>query len=247
MVEEPVPEVGQDPLADPARQVRLRRSSCPSSTGRRRRKAPTIHQSARQVVLADAVVERVLRRGTAARARWRSPGAARRPRGSSAPVGPREAGEPPSRRRVRSHDQSSTCAPRSRIRCAAGLPDPHDGRLQRVAGARLDRVGELALEQAVLVDVAVDGARLEQLLVRAAGRDPPVVEDDDLVGERDRREAVGDDQRRPVRASPRAGRRGSAPRSRRRPRRSRRRGSGCAGRPRARGRSRAAGAGRPRA
>ena len=34
--------------------------------------------------------------------------------------------------------------------------------------------------------------------MRAARRDAAVVEDDDLVGERDRREAVGDDDRRPA-------------------------------------------------
>src|SRR5919201_88700 len=63
---------------------------------------------------------------------------------------------------------------------------------------RLDGVCEPPLEQAVLVDVAVDGARLEQLLVRPARDDPPLVEDDDLVRERDRRQAVGDDQGRPA-------------------------------------------------
>ena len=52
---------------------------------------------------------------------------------------------------------------------------------------RLDRVREAALEEAVLVDVAVDRARLEQLVVRPAGDDPALVEDDDLVRERDRR------------------------------------------------------------
>src|SRR5437588_2115938 len=63
-------------------------------------------------------------------------------------------------------------------------------------GPCLDGVGEPSLEQAVLVDVAVDRTRLEQLLVRPAGDDPSLVKDDDLVCERDRREAVGDDQRR---------------------------------------------------
>jgi hypothetical protein len=50
----------------------------------------------------------------------------------------------------------------------------------------------------VLVDLAVYGTRLDQLLVRAARSDPPAVEDDDLVRERDRRETVRDDQRRPA-------------------------------------------------
>src|SRR5919201_1012659 len=64
-------------------------------------------------------------------------------------------------------------------------------------GPRLDGVGELPLEQAVLVDLAVDRARRDQLVVRPARGDAALVEDDDLVRERDRREPVRDDQRRP--------------------------------------------------
>src|SRR5437588_10372910 len=45
---------------------------------------------------------------------------------------------------------------------------------------RLDCVREAALQQPVLVDVAIDRARLEQLVVRAPGRDATLVEDDDL-------------------------------------------------------------------
>src|SRR2546423_2667585 len=45
---------------------------------------------------------------------------------------------------------------------------------------RLDGVGEPPLEQAVLVDVPVDAARLEQLLVRPTRDDSPLVEHDDL-------------------------------------------------------------------
>src|SRR3954451_24103005 len=44
---------------------------------------------------------------------------------------------------------------------------------------RLHPLGELALEQSVLVDLAVDGARPDQLGVRPARRDPPAVEDDE--------------------------------------------------------------------
>jgi len=50
----------------------------------------------------------------------------------------------------------------------------------------------------VLVDVAVDLARLEQVVVGASGGDAPGVDHDDLVRERDRRQAVSDDQRRPA-------------------------------------------------
>src|SRR5919205_1904489 len=65
-------------------------------------------------------------------------------------------------------------------------------------GSRLDGVREAPLEQAVLVDVAIDRTRLEQLLVCPAGDDPALVEDDDLVRERNRRQPVSDDQRRPA-------------------------------------------------
>ena len=44
----------------------------------------------------------------------------------------------------------------------------------------------------------VEAAALQQLLVGAAVDDPAAVDDDDLVGERDRREAVGDDEGRPA-------------------------------------------------
>ena len=54
------------------------------------------------------------------------------------------------------------------------------------------------LEQAVLVELLEHGARLEQLGLRAARGDAAVVEHHHLVGERDRREAVGDDDRRPA-------------------------------------------------
>src|SRR5205814_299777 len=66
------------------------------------------------------------------------------------------------------------------------------------SSGRLQPARELGLEQAVLVDLAVDRARLEQLHVAATRGDSTVVEDDDLVRERDRREAVRDDQGRPL-------------------------------------------------
>src|SRR5215207_1358747 len=64
--------------------------------------------------------------------------------------------------------------------------------------AGLHALGELTLEQAVLVDLAVDRARPEQLLVRTSRRDPTVVEHDQLVGEGEGREPVRDDDRRPA-------------------------------------------------
>ena len=46
------------------------------------------------------------------------------------------------------------------------------------------------------MDLAEDGARLEELCLRPARGDPAVVEHDDVVRERDRRESVSDDDRR---------------------------------------------------
>ena len=103
------------------------------------------------------------------------------------------------------------------------------------------------LEQAELVDLAEDGARLEQLGLRALGDDPPVLEHDDSC-RRARSSRAGARSRSWCgRASPRRDPPGSATRSSRRRRQSRRRGSGSAGRSRAPARSRAAGAGRRRA
>ena len=50
--------------------------------------------------------------------------------------------------------------------------------------------------QALLGDLAVEVGLVEQLVVRAACRDSPVLEHDDLVGHRDRRQPVADDERR---------------------------------------------------
>src|SRR6266550_5365645 len=60
-----------------------------------------------------------------------------------------------SRRHVLRHDQSSTFEPRSAIRWPPGCQTLISGDLLH-RGARFDGVGELSLEQAVLVDVAID-------------------------------------------------------------------------------------------
>ena len=103
-----------------------------------------------------------------------------------------------------------------------------------------------AVSQPVLGDLAVERAALEQLLVGAAVDDPARLHDDDLVGERDRREPVGDDEGRPALHRLAQAALDLAPRCGRRPRRSRRRGSGSAARRAAPARSRPAGAGRRR-
>ena len=103
----------------------------------------------------------------------------------------------------------ASCTRRTRLR-ATTSPRPSAGRGCRVRWPpgcwtlmrpprSLHPVSELALEQAVLVDLAVDGVR-----PRAARRAVPratiatAVEHDDLVGEGDRRQAVRDDDRRPA-------------------------------------------------
>ena len=48
------------------------------------------------------------------------------------------------------------------------------------------------------MDLAVDVVRANQFVVRAIGGDATIVEHDDAIGEGNRREAVGDDQRRPT-------------------------------------------------
>ena len=103
------------------------------------------------------------------------------------------------------------------------------------------------LQESVLVNLPEDGTRLEQFGLRPAGDDPPVVEDDHLVRERDRGQPVGDDDRRPPRITSR--RRGADLVLLRRVdrRRSRRRGSGCADRRAPPARSRCAAADRPTA
>src|SRR5581483_9792390 len=84
--------------------------------------------------------------------------------------------------------------PRSRRAPEGG---PRSRRAPEARG-RLDGVREALLEHSVLVDLAVDGARADELRVRPARGDAAVGEDDDLVGERDRRQAVRDDERRPA-------------------------------------------------
>ena len=191
------------------------------------------------------------------------------------PVGPQEA-EQPAQLPVRcARPGSAATVPDSRvpIRRPAGSPDPRSPRRRRTLRLRISSYGPRVVAPVVAVahsraissrrsrsrcrntessmpvlgDLRVQRAALEQLVVRAAVDDPPAVHHHDLVGERDRRHPVGDDERRPARhrlAQAALDRRlGRA----RRPTRSRRRGSGSAGRPAAPARSRPAGAGHPRA
>src|SRR4249920_567563 len=92
----------------------------------------------------------------------------------------------PSRRRVCRHDQSSTLAPRSSVRC---VPNCQTFKKLRLSAGRADVRSSRydLLEEAVLVDLSEDRARVEELRLRPTCGDPPVVEHDDLVRERDGR------------------------------------------------------------
>src|SRR5581483_2856853 len=111
------------------------------------------------------------------------------------------------RRRVLAHDQSSTSGRPPRIRCDPGwwiltpAPQPAEpapprpGRRRRArASCRVLR--EDPLEHAVLEDLPIDGRLALGVVVRPVHGDAAVLEHDDLVGERDRRQPVRDDDRR---------------------------------------------------
>src|SRR5207248_4322871 len=108
------------------------------------------------------------------------PRSARRRR-SSVPPGP-----------ARSPDQRRDHSPPATCRVPPATSQPRH--LLALLEVALEEHGIL---EAVLGDLGVERAALEQLVVPSAVDDPPAVEHDDLVGERDRREAVGDDERRP--------------------------------------------------
>ena len=148
--------------------------------------------------LLDAVVDRQLRQ----RRRGERP----RPVATSSetniathapPVGRRAARPSPRslrrRPRVLAHGPASAAGSRTAAACVtltgrAAMP-PRSGL----------RVRKTLVGQALLDDLAVQRRALEQLVVGAARGDRAVLEHDDLVGERDRREAVGDHERRAAR------------------------------------------------
>src|SRR5664280_1591344 len=76
-----------------------------------------------------------------------------------------------------------------------GLCRPSGSQAADLALARLTREEDL-VGQPLLDDLAIQLGGVEQVLVVAVCDDAAVVEHDDLVGERDRRKAVGDDERR---------------------------------------------------
>src|SRR5919108_5404048 len=80
----------------------------------------------------------------------------------------------------------------------SGFPGPFPTRGDACSRSRLHALRELSLEQAVLVDLAVNRAGRQQLLVRPPRRDAAAVQNEDLVRQGDRREPVGDDDRRPA-------------------------------------------------
>src|SRR5205814_957342 len=68
----------------------------------------------------------------------------------------------------------------------------------RAGGPALrDVLDEDPLEHSVFFDLEIDVVRT-RVRLRAVEDDPSVIDNDDLVGEGDRREPMGDDDRRPV-------------------------------------------------
>src|SRR5262245_66614629 len=97
-----------------------------------------------------------------------------------------------------SRDPSYFGAPQPTTRGQRNAGNGTDGtRLRAKCVPARGSSGDHLLEEAVLVDLAEERALVEQLGLGAAGDDPAVVEHDDLVGEGDGGEAVGDDDRRP--------------------------------------------------
>src|SRR5512133_1163705 len=88
-------------------------------------------------------------------------------------------------------DHWARATSRRRLRSLSGLR-----RLRRV-GPRLDPLRKLPLQETVLVDLPVDGAVLEQVVVRSTGDDSAAIEHHELARQRQRRQAVRDDDRRP--------------------------------------------------
>ena len=111
-----------------------------------------------------------------------------------------------SARRARGRGAAASSSPRSlrpRPPCRAGAGAVVATRrsasaAHRPATSRLDRLArqEDLVGQALLDDLAVQRATARAARRGCRGDDPAVLEHDDLVGERDRREPVGDDERR---------------------------------------------------
>ena len=121
MAEELLPQVGEDPLADPAGHVRLDVGHAPVRQPGERRRATTTSTSCVPVVAVDRVVERVLREeGRGERGRGRGQEREDGEEGAQAVRASSSRQSRPSRRRVVLHDQSSTSAPRARVRDPPG-------------------------------------------------------------------------------------------------------------------------------
>ena len=191
--EDPQPQVLQRALADPADEIRLQVRRAPVEE---RRADERGHDQVQRVEVAgrDAVVDRELRE-----------------------VGGSEAGRRGQHQRHERQDHAPAVGAQQ-LRHAAQAPRGARGRSNRRSGAgtslmsapparaaRLLLVGLAAVEaaergaqprHALVDDLRVQRARVEQLLVRALRGDAPVLHHDHAVGERDRRQAVGDHERR---------------------------------------------------
>ena len=191
-------QVLQRALADPADEVGLRVGRRPDDE-RADEERDDDEVERGDVALRGCRVDRRLgqRRGRQRRAPCRRP-ARRTSATTRAAVGPQQ------------HDQPAQLAPAA-ARCRAGAGAGRRGAWRaRAASAPASQARHLALArlareedlvgQALLDDLAVQLGLLEQLVVACrAAAIRAVLEHDDLVGQRDRRQAVGDDERRAAR------------------------------------------------
>ena len=222
MLEDPQAQVLQHALADPADEVGLRVGG-QEVDDRRDQERDDDEVERAEVAGHDAVVDRELGQR---RRRQRGGGRGQQRERSSAIV---------------AAAVGRAAAP-AECRAACGPAGAHRPTTSGSSGLRVRKTWSGRPLAAIS---AYSGDCVEQLVVACRGRRTrPSLEHDDLVGQRDRRQPVGDHERRAARhhLAQRVldlllGRGVDATRSRRR-------GSGSAGRPAARARSRSAGAGR---
>ena len=190
MREEIAAQVGEHALADPGREVGLRDRRDPAEQRRRDEQAPS-RRSARGGRRGRCRGRSRTSRRTARRVRWPCRASSvKAERIALARYGAHEREQPA--------EAVERAPPRERgalggERADGVVADAHE---TASAGASSSSDTKVRLDEAVAPDLGVDGVRVDELVVAAARRDAPVLEHDDLVGQRDGGEAVRDDDRR---------------------------------------------------
>ena len=184
-------QVGERALADPADEVGLQRRSSAHTSSAETRNAITTSTSVFGVVPARCLCRSRLSPAAAARASRRCRPAARRP--SRTRAGGRAAPARSSPRRLRPRVPRLARAP---SHCGPG-PRPTIGLTGRSPPARSGlRVMKTWSGRPFSTISRYSSEASSSCVVVAVGDDAAVVEHDDLIGERDRREAVGDHEGR---------------------------------------------------